>query len=165
MRYLLYSFATQLVTHVHGGAGNHRALQNTGVLGLTLYHILIVRRLDEPPLLQFDHALHASQLVVAGLPALIAPWRLLGLPADFLALGLAALWVAGAGVVEKRSGTLAGLWRRGVGLCNLSRLTAPVVPLAGALGGRWEVASCDPLVASFSRGPKGLNLDPPGFPK
>ena len=124
-----------------------------------------MRRLDEPPLSPFDHALHASQLVVAGLPALIVPWRLLGLPADFLAPELAALWVAGAGVVEKRSGTLAGRWRRGVGRCNLSRLIASVVPLAGALGGRWEVAAGDPLVTSSSRGPNGLNPDPPGFPK
>ena len=67
--------------------------------------------------------------------------------------------------MERLPGTLAGFWRRGVGRCNLCRLIALVVPLAGALGGRWEVEAGDPLVASSSRGPNGLNPDPPGFPK
>ena len=47
-------------------------------------------------------------------------------------------------MVGRLSGTLAGHWGRGVGLCNLSRLIAPAVPLAWVPGESAALATFRP---------------------
>ena len=55
-------------------------------------------------------------------------------------------------MVGRLSGTLAGHWGRGVGLCNLSRLIAPAVPLAWVPGESAALATLRPWERREVRG-------------